>query len=207
MERIGGSSGNLAVSDDHRRRLVTWVGVHVMPHEPAVRAWLSRAMLNPADVDDLIQEAYCKMAGLTAFETIANPAGYFFGVCRNMVADHVRRARVVRFEVVAELDSLGLHSEEPSPERAVAARRELRRVQDLIAGLPDRCRKVFELRKIHGRSQKDIAAELGISESAVENEGVKGLRLILRALAEAPAAPSAAAPTLDHGADASRSSS
>jgi len=52
----------------------------------------------------------------------------------------------------------------------------------LIDRLPDRCRRVFEMRKIQGLSQREIAARLGITETVVENEVVKGLRLISRAL-------------------------
>jgi len=42
--------------------------------------------------------------------------------------------------------------------------------------LPERCREVFTLRRIHGVSQKEIAARLGISEKTVENQSVLALR-------------------------------
>jgi DNA-directed RNA polymerase specialized sigma24 family protein len=38
------------------------------------------------------------------------------------------------------------------------------------------------MRKVEGISQREIAARLGVSESIVENEGARGLRLILKAL-------------------------
>jgi RNA polymerase sigma-70 factor (ECF subfamily) len=38
------------------------------------------------------------------------------------------------------------------------------------------------MRKIEGLPQREIAQRLGITESMVENDGVKGLRLILEAL-------------------------
>ena len=87
-------------------------------------------------------------------------------------------------ETVAEIDVLNVYAENPSPERVVAARRELGEVLRLIDRLPDRCRRVFEMRKIQGLSQREIASRLGISETIVENEVVKGLRLISRALHE-----------------------
>jgi RNA polymerase sigma-70 factor (ECF subfamily) len=54
----------------------------------------------------------------------------------------------------------------------------------LIDGLPDRCREVFRMRKIDGLSQRDVAKALNIAEHTVENDVVKGLKLILGAIAE-----------------------
>ena len=82
----------------------------------------------------------------------------------------------------AEIDALPAFSEVVSPERIAGARQELEQVRRLIAGLPDRCRRIVELRKIDGLSQRDIASRLGVSESIVENDAAKGLRLILQAL-------------------------
>lgn len=167
--------------DDRRRRIVLWVGAQVMPHEGDVRLWLRRARVAESDIDDLIQEAYCRMAALDSVDHITRPDGYFFQIVRNLLIEQVRRARVVRIDAAVEIDALA-GGEENSPERITAARRELARVQGVIADLPDRCRRIFELRKIHGLPQREIARLLGVSESVVENDGVKGLRLILKAL-------------------------
>jgi RNA polymerase sigma-70 factor (ECF subfamily) len=169
---------------ERNQRLVAWVSTQVMPHEPAVRAWLRRSMVSLDDADDLIQEAYASLASLDAFEQIARPDGYFFQIVRNLLTDQLRRARIVRIESVAEMDTLKAASDEPSPERATAAKRELEMVQKVIAALPDRCRRIFEMRKIQGLSQREIAKQLKVSESIVENDGVKGMRLIMQAMRE-----------------------
>lgn len=170
--------------DESRRKIVAWVGAHLMPHEPAVRRWLRRSLVSRDDVDDLIQEAYCRIASLDSIDHIERPDRYFFQTVRMLLAEQVRRSRIVRIESVTEIDSLSIYSEEPSPERITAARRELAKVQKLIEGLPERCRRIFELRKIHGVPQREIARMLGVTESTVENDGVKGMRLIMQALRE-----------------------
>jgi len=170
--------------DGNRRRIVAWVGANILPHEAAVRAWLRRSMVPRDDIDDLIQEAYCRIASLERVDHIDRPQSYFFHVVRMLLTEQVRRARIVRIETVAEMDALSIDSEEPSPERAAGARRELARVQRLIEGLPDRCRRIFELRKIHDVPQREIARILGVTESTVENDAVKGMRLILKAMRE-----------------------
>ncbi|MBA4805143.1 MAG: sigma-70 family RNA polymerase sigma factor [Brevundimonas sp.] len=170
--------------EDARQRLVTWVATSVMPHEGRVRGWLRQRLQSPEDIDDLIQEAYARLAALDRFDHIARPDTFFFQIVRNLLVDQIRRSRVVRIEAATELDVPSVYDETPTPERIAGARRELARVGELIEGLPERCRKVFTLRKVEGLSQKEVAERLGVSESVVENEGAKGIRLILRAMRE-----------------------
>ena len=165
------------------------MAARVMPHEPAVRKWLQRSKVAESEIDDLVQQAYCRLAELESVEGIRSPEAYFFEVVRRLFLANVRRARVVSIETVAEVDALNVYADEPSPERVVAARRELDEVMRLIARLPVRCRRIFELRKIQGLSQREIATALGIAETTVENEVAKGLRLISRALRAAHGVP------------------
>jgi RNA polymerase sigma-70 factor (ECF subfamily) len=160
------------------------VGREILPHEADVRAWLRRSLVSDGEVEDVIQEAYCRLLSLAHTSHIASPRAYFFTAARAVVIDHIRRSRVVRMETVTEIDALNVVLDEPSPERVAAGRRELERVRRLIAALPDRCRRVFELRKIEGMPQREIASLLGVTETIVENDVVKGQRLILKAIAE-----------------------
>jgi RNA polymerase sigma factor (sigma-70 family) len=162
--------------------VVTWVGLHIIPHERAVRSWLRRSRLAPHDIDDLVQEAYCRLSSLTDTRRIARPDRYFFQVVKNLLGEQLRRARVVQFETMAEMDALSFDAEELRPDQAVASARELARVRELIDALPERCRRIITLRKLEGLSQREVATKLGISESIVENEGVKGMRLLMQAL-------------------------
>lgn len=170
--------------DDARRKVVAWVGRDILPHEADVRAWLRRSLVPAHDVEDVLQEAYCRLAGLADVSHIASPRAYFFTVVRSIVIDQMRRARVVRMETVTEIDALNVVQEDPSPERITAARRDLERVRRLIGALPDRCRRIFEMRKIDGLSQREIARRLGVTETIVENDVVRGLKLILKAIAD-----------------------
>ncbi len=167
-----------------RREIVAWVGAQILPHESDVRRWLAASGTAPDAVDDIVQEAYCRLAGLSSVEHILNGRAYFFQTARNIAIEKIRRARIVRIDSVTEIDALNVMDGEPSPERIVAGRRELRRVQTLIEGLPPRCRDIFKLRRIHGMPQREIARRLGITENVVEMQTMRGLRLILRGLSE-----------------------
>jgi len=175
---------------DSRARIVAWVGREILPHEADLRAWLRRSLVSDGEVEDVVQEAYCRLLSLQNTGHIASPRAYFFTAARAVVIDHLRRSRVVRIETATEIESLNVVLDEPSPERVTAGRRELERVRRLIAALPDRCRRVFEMRKIEGLPQREIARQLGVTETIVENDVVKGQRLILKALAEGEEASS-----------------
>lgn len=163
--------------------IIQWIGSQILPHEADVRAWLQRTRLGKEEIEDVLQESYCRMAKLVSVDHVQSPRGYFFTVAKNIVLMRLRHARVVHIDTVDEIDRLEVMSEAPSPEQIAVGRGELARVYRLIAALPARCRKIFELRKIQGLPQKEIARIMGLSETIIENEAAKGLRLITRAIA------------------------
>src|SRR3546814_12814864 len=75
-------------------------------------------------------------------------SAYFFATARSVLLDKIRRDRIVRIESLSEMDALGLVDDDPGPERRASARLELQRVGRLIADLPDRCREIFEMRRV-----------------------------------------------------------
>nr|WP_221774164.1 sigma-70 family RNA polymerase sigma factor [Novosphingobium flavum] len=150
-----------------------------MPHEAALRAWLLRRVSCRSDAEDIIQECYCTLSERGDFGSIQSPRAYLFTVARNLLLQEIRRNRIVQIDSVAELDRFDVVCEEPSPERVAAGRNELALVRQLIADLPARARKIVELRKIEGLSQKEIAVRLGVSVNVVENEASRGLKVIL----------------------------
>lgn len=151
----------------------------VIPHEGAVRSWLGRARVSQEDIDDIVQEAYCRLASLDRVDHIDRPDAYFFSIVRNLLLRRIKRTRIVSIEMIAEIESYAI-DDSPSPEREAAGRLDYARLQAVMAGLPDRCRRIVEMRKIEGLSQKEIARRIGVSESVVENDVHQGVRAILR---------------------------
>lgn len=166
---------------------VRWLGQEILPHEQDVRAWLRRSLVTSNDVDDVIQESYCRLANLKAVEQIESPRAYFFQTARSVVLEQMRRARIVRIDAVTEIDALRIEWDEPSPERIAGGRKELERVMKIVATLPERSRRIFEMRRVLGLSQKEIARQLGVTENVVENEAARGLKAVLAGLAKADA--------------------
>lgn len=162
--------------------VATWVAQEILPFEPLVRLWLARAGANPADADDLIQEAYCKIMDAFPTTQIDRPPAFFFQITRNLFRNQRHRNRIIRIESGVDFEQLLLIDDAPSAENMIADRQEFARLRALIATMPHRCRQIFEMRKIEGLSQKEIAARLNISENIVENDSVKAIRFLVSAL-------------------------
>jgi RNA polymerase sigma factor (sigma-70 family) len=156
-----------------------WLGRHVLPHEPQLRAWLRRRSLGGLDVDDVIQETYTRLVAAESVAHIHDAKNYAFQVAGSVVIDHLRRMKVVPISSVPDLDYLEVVSEEPSPERLAIDRDELHRLARMIALLPGKVRDVFTLRRVHGFSQHEVAQRLGLSESTVEKHMARGFLMML----------------------------
>jgi RNA polymerase sigma factor (sigma-70 family) len=167
-----------------RKRRAVWVSLRVLPHEPRARAWLRRMRVAETDADEVIQDAYCRLATLEAVDHIENPGAYFFSVIRSLLARRLRSAKVVPLESIAEIEAA---DPAPDPEHQAAASQMSERLHLLIDKLPERCARILKLRKLQGYSQREIAEMLGISESIVENQVQLGVRNLTRAWSRAAA--------------------
>lgn len=159
-----------------------WLARHVLPHEPVLRAWLSRRPLAGLEVDDIVQETYAILAGLERVDHVQTPRTYMFEVAKSVILQALRRSRIVAFEALAQAEGLEPPSADPSPETIAADRQELGRLAALIAGLPAKCREAFTLRKVHGLSQREVARRMGVSENTVEKHVGKGIGVLMDAM-------------------------
>lgn len=159
-----------------------WLARHILPLEPNLRAWLARAVPHGLQPDDVVQEAYARLALLPSVSDIQQPKAYLFQVAKRLISEHIRRAHVIPIESVAELAAAQVPHEGRSPERIVSGHQELERLSVAIDHLPARCRTVFVLRKVDEMSQKEIATHLNISERCVEKRMSRALKALVKAL-------------------------
>lgn len=162
--------------DEGRAR---WLLREILPHEPALRAWLLRRRVDGLDPDDVIQEAYSLLSVRDRVDDIRHPKAYLFQTARSLVAAHVRRARIVPFQALEELEEGDLFEDAPSPERIASDRDALRRLAQAIAALPPQAQRALILRRVHELSQQEIAHRMGLSENTVEKHIARGLRLLI----------------------------
>jgi RNA polymerase sigma-70 factor (ECF subfamily) len=161
------------------QRLDDWFLSEVMPLEPALMRFLRRNWRNGSEVADLRQELYVKLydSGREALPT--QTRAFVFRAARNLLINRALREQVVSIELVADLEALNVAEATAGPERQVAARDELRRLQVGLDRLPPRCREVVVLRRIEGLSQREVAGRLGVGEDTVEKQMVYGMRALI----------------------------
>jgi RNA polymerase sigma-70 factor (ECF subfamily) len=162
---IANAQGRAPVS---LREVKAWFVREVLPLESALIHFLHHNWRNQADIDDLLQEVYMRLASAAQKEIPAQTKAFVFSTARNLLIDRVRREQVVPIEAVADLDALGVAIDEPGPDRSVMARDELRRVQAALDRLPPRAREALLLRRVDGLSRAEIAQRMGIGEGTVK---------------------------------------
>lgn len=160
-----------------------WVAREILPHEGRVRAWLSRQWRGAIDIDDVVQEAYCRLSALASIDHIENPLAYFRRTAHAAAVDAIRHT-TKNIVSMTENDWFDVLDESPSADRVVEGAQELGRVGGLLASLSDTCRRVIQLRRVEGLSQREAAARLGVSENVVENHIVRGIRKVTAAMAQ-----------------------
>ncbi|MBL9211397.1 MAG: RNA polymerase sigma factor [Opitutaceae bacterium] len=171
----------LRSDDPHNAR---WFAEEVRPHEAELRSYLRGKFSAHLDIDDLIQETYARLLQAREQTQLRSTRGYLFTIARNVALDAFRRRRVLVIDGVAELDLLPVLEDRPGIADAVARDQELQLLAEAIQALPERCRQVITLRKLHGLSHREIAQRLGITENTVNAQvaiGVLRLRDLLHA--------------------------
>ncbi|MDA0238979.1 MAG: RNA polymerase sigma factor [Proteobacteria bacterium] len=153
-----------------------WFAEEVYPHESILRSWLKKKFPGSCDVDDVIQEAYLRVLKARDRDVVQFPRAFLFTVARNLAIDSLRRVEVSRIIPLAENELETVMDDAEAPRETVAREQELEILKMAMETLPERCREIFTLRKIHDMSQSDIARTLGISVNTVTAQISIGVR-------------------------------
>ena len=163
-----------------------------LDQRPALTRYLRARGMSSDDADDLIQDIYLKLDNYCG-GPVGEPRAYLYRMTHNLFLDHRRSAarRIRRDEdwsaggtgVVSEVDA------RPSAEAVLIARERLASMIETLGSLPERTRDIFRRFRIEGQTQKVIAAELGVSKSAVEKHLYRAYDVVAaaKALLDSPA--------------------
>lgn len=134
-------------------------------------------------VEDLVQDFFVSL-WMEAPERVIRTSlkAYLFAGVRNRCLDYQKHRKVVR-----KYNSFMLFSQEEEHAGAdhYFAETELRRaVVASIGKLSPRCREVFELSRLKGFSNQEIAGHLGLSKRTVELQISNALKILRKELVE-----------------------
>ncbi|MTH35235.1 sigma-70 family RNA polymerase sigma factor [Paracoccus limosus] len=127
------------------------------------------------DAEDLVQDVFVNLLRRDAPQ-IQQPRNYLTRAATNAALDHLRRKRVREAVVQTGLDPAHqAPAPQPPVETILQSRHELAILRAAIAGLPPKCRVAFLLSRDHGLSMREIAGQMGVSESTVEKHLLKAM--------------------------------
>lgn len=132
--------------------------------------------------EDLLQELWIKVSTAPT-GPIAQPLSYLYRAANNLMLDRYRsQQQATRRDhdwTEAATTVVG-QSDDPSTERKLIAREQLRLAQAALDALGERTAAIFRRHRIDGVGQRDIAAEFRVSISTVESD----LRRAYRAMTD-----------------------
>jgi len=158
--------------------LEAWFIREVLPLEASLMQFLRHNWRDRSDLEDLRQEIYVRVCEAAEKDIPKLARSFVFAIARNLLIDLVRREHVVPIEAVADLDSLNIELDAPSPDRSAIAKDELRRLQDALDQLPPRHREAVVLGRIEGLSGREIASRMGIAETTASQHLKLGMHAL-----------------------------
>ena len=142
----------------------------------AVKSALMRRGRSAADAEDLMQEAWLRMATSPHDLPASERAAYLMRTALNLAID-MHRVRALRGEEV-DVDDDTLVDARADTEAAVLARERIDRLAVCLARLSDKTRDIFTDILIHGASHAEVAKRHGVSVSTVEKHVAKATMLM-----------------------------
>ena len=147
------------ISDAARLQYQAIVPPHV-DDAYALARWLSG---DPADAEDIVQDA--ALRALNALETanVEQPRAWFLRIVRNTALTWMakNRSKSLAFaggaDDLAAIEAIDFAAEDGSPEAILIAAEDGERVRQAIAALPPPLREALVLREINGLAYREIA--------------------------------------------------
>lgn len=152
-----------------------WFTEEVHPHGAQLKSYLRGKFPGVRDVEDVVQESYLRIWQARAAHPIRSVKSFLFQIARHVAVDLVRRDRASPFISLGDLEISSVTDSGPDAAAALSDQERLDLLSDALVALPDRCRDVILLHKIHGLPQKEVALRLGVSPRTVENHCHQGL--------------------------------
>lgn len=134
---------------------------------------LLRLRVQPADVDDILQESLARTLSADGETRLRFPKSYLYTVARNIAfAENERRSR----EVQCEIDEAILESDAAPADEVLHYKQMLSVFWDAMSTLPKTHQQAILLRRVYGLSHKEIARKMGVSISSVEKYFAQGIK-------------------------------
>ncbi len=128
-----------------------------------------RITLNPAEAEDVVQETLIKVWNRREqWDHLDSIEAFCLTICRNLSLDKMRKMENQNPSLDEAQHDAPDRSYSSNPEEQAMQQDRIRLVRRLINDLPEKQRSVMQLRDFEGKSYKEIAAIMAISEEQVK---------------------------------------
>ena len=128
-----------------------------------------RITLNPAEAEDIVQETMIKVWNKREqWNDIESIEAFCLTICRNISLDKMRKMENQNQSLEEGEHDTPDTSYASNPEEQAMQQDKLALIRRLINSLPEKQRSAMQLRDFEGKSYKEIAKVMGISEEQVK---------------------------------------
>jgi RNA polymerase sigma factor (sigma-70 family) len=136
-------------------------------HRPRLLRAAEKILRCRRRAEDIVQDAFLKVIEHADSSSVVWPAAYLLSVVRNLAIDQYRRcARECRL-FTSEEHGWQIATPSHAVESSLWSAQCLEIIECALAQLPERTRTAFEMHRMQGLTQRDIARRLSISATLV----------------------------------------
>jgi len=162
-------------STTRKRRRLSAVSSAFLENDTFIKRFLARFFSNQQDIEDVAQEAYLRAYVAEQQKDIEQPKAYLFRIAKNLALTKLTRKSKKITDYLEECGSSVVIEYGAAADSEVEALESLGLYCEAVAALPEKCRQVFLLRKVHGLAHKEIAERMSLSVSSVEKYLLRGI--------------------------------
>jgi len=139
----------------------------ILPLKDKLYRLALRITLNPQEAEDIVQDTMIRVWNRReAMEEIQSIEAFTMTICRNISLDHIK----ARENQNASLEGMTIDRPDkaPNPLEQTQQNDSIERIKLLMDSLPEKQRTCMQLRDFEGKTYKDIAEILDITEEQVK---------------------------------------
>lgn len=138
----------------------------ILPLKDKIFRLALRITLDRAEAEDIVQDTLIRVWNKRdEWGNVDSAEAYCLTIARNLAIDRSQKMEARNVELTSETQEM---PDALTPEKELERDEQLRLVHRLINGLPEKQRTIIQLRDIEGKSYKEIADILEISEEQVK---------------------------------------
>ncbi len=157
------------------RRPMSAVSAAFVDNYVFLRRFLARFFSDSHDIEDVAQEAYLRAFIAEQQKDIEQPKAYLFRIAKNVALTKLTKKSEKITDYIEECGASVVIECGAAADSEAEAQESLGLYCDAVAALPEKCRQVFLLRKVHGLAHKEIAERMSLSVSSVEKYLLRGI--------------------------------